>query len=675
MTGQRARLVWATLTFLAFSLGGQLILATTPYELHRVVTIESRAFSLATDLLWLVAMLTLMIRQPTSRLWVIILFWTAVAQVWTIGYLGTDLRLLVEVPQLVFSELWAAAFVHIIVSYPSGRVTPPRERALVIAVYVVAIGFRALSLLFIEGDCVPLCYNPFRVITSETVWDVLRYTGLAIAFGLLLTSLVVLARHWRAAGPASRRVLTPMLVAAPIWCLGTFAGYFADTLLDEAARDATHSVNLIGILQETIIPVAILIGAFQATLARGNVAQLAVELGRGVPVGGLRPILARTLRDPSLELAFTAPDGSGLVDELGRPVAQPDPARRTVTRVEQDGELLALLIDDPQAVVEDPELVEAVGSVARLALANERLAAQVRAQLEEVRASRARIVEAADAERRRVERDLHDGAQQRLTALAVRMDIARETGTLSPELLAEATTELRSAIGEVRDLSRGLHPTILTEAGLAAAIETLAERTTIPVRVVGPRDPVPAGHRGGRVLRRGGGADQRRALLGRLGRRGGGARRRRASRRRRPRRRPRRRGSGPRLRAARAGGPGGCPRRPALGRQRRGPRDGAPRRLPDRGTVGRADDRRADSGRRCRRRCPPTCRIRPSRSTARCRPRRPTPLRSASRSRTTPCCSARPSPRAWRWRGSRSPAAPGTCPSCWTSSPAPRRTS
>jgi signal transduction histidine kinase len=198
------------------------------------------------------------------------------------------------------------------------------------------------------------------------------------------------------------------------------------------------------------------------------------------------------LRDPSLEIAFPAPGGSGLVDELGRPIGEPDPARRTLTSVEQDGELLAVLIDDPQAVVEDPALVEAVGSVARLALANERLAAQVRAQLEEVRASRARIVEAADAERRRVERDLHDGAQQRLTALAVRLDVARETGNLDPELLASATEELRSAIGEVRDLSRGLHPTILTEAGLGPAIEALAERTAIPVRVTATSNRFPA---------------------------------------------------------------------------------------------------------------------------------------------------------------------------------------
>ena len=121
--------------------------------------------------------------------------------------------------------------------------------------------------------------------------------------------------------------------------------------------------------------------------------------------------------------------------------------------------------------------------MARLALENERLAAQVRAQLEEVRASRARIVEAADAERRRIERDLHDGAQQRLVALAMRLDQARAGSAGASALINSTTAELLTAIKEVRDLAHGLHPTILTDSGLAAAVEALAERTPFPVSV------------------------------------------------------------------------------------------------------------------------------------------------------------------------------------------------
>jgi signal transduction histidine kinase len=165
---------------------------------------------------------------------------------------------------------------------------------------------------------------------------------------------------------------------------------------------------------------------------------------------------------------------------------------RAVTQVEHDGELLAVLADDPAIVEDDPGLIEAVGSVARLALENERLAAQVRAQLDEVRASRQRIVEAADAERRRVERDLHDGAQQRLVALAMRLDVARRTAGASSELLDQTTSELRAAVAEVRDLARGLHPTILVEAGLGPAIEALAERAAVPISVDAPSDRFPA---------------------------------------------------------------------------------------------------------------------------------------------------------------------------------------
>ena len=233
-----------------------------------------------------------------------------------------------------------------------------------------------------------------------------------------------------------------------------------------------------------ILPVGLLITFLRPRLNRGRMASLVVELGRGVPLGGLRDVLARALGDPSLQLAFAAPSGSGYVDAAGQPVDLPvgDPTR-TVTRLERGDELLGVLVHDPLIEVEDPGLVEAVGNAARLALENERLAAEVRAQLEEVRASRVRIVEAADAERRRVERDLHDGAQQRLVALAMRLQVAKQSTPEASALLDAATTELETAIGEVRGLARGVHPTILTESGLAAAVDALAERTTIPMVV------------------------------------------------------------------------------------------------------------------------------------------------------------------------------------------------
>jgi signal transduction histidine kinase len=231
-------------------------------------------------------------------------------------------------------------------------------------------------------------------------------------------------------------------------------------------------------------PVAFLVGVLRLRLTRTRIADLIVELGRGVPIGGLRDVLARTLGDPTLDLVFASPSGAGFVDLAGRPVTLPLPAEaRSVTWLQRGDDLLGVLIHDPQLDAQDPGLVEAAGTAARLALENERLAAQVRAQLEEVRASRARIVEAGDVERRRVERDLHDGAQQRLVALAMRLQLARASTEGASAVLDEATSELQAAIGEVRDLARGLHPSILTEAGLAAAIDALAERAPLPVSV------------------------------------------------------------------------------------------------------------------------------------------------------------------------------------------------
>jgi signal transduction histidine kinase len=149
---------------------------------------------------------------------------------------------------------------------------------------------------------------------------------------------------------------------------------------------------------------------------------------------------------------------------------------------------MAVLVHDT-ALVEERDVVEAVVAVARLALANERLQAEVRAQLEEVRASRVRMVEAADAERRRVERNLHDGAQQRLVSLSLTLRLLqRRAAAIDEDLAADVTMaadELRCAIEELRELARGIHPTILAEQGLGPALEALAEQAPVPVNVAG----------------------------------------------------------------------------------------------------------------------------------------------------------------------------------------------
>ena len=123
-------------------------------------------------------------------------------------------------------------------------------------------------------------------------------------------------------------------------------------------------------------------------------------------------------------------------------------------------------------------MIEEVASAARLALENERLQAEARAQLEDLRSSRARIIEAGDAERRRLERDLHDGAQQRLVGLSLALRLVRRELGADRQLVArldEAEAELAPAVAELRELAHGIHPAVLSDEGLAAAVEALAE--------------------------------------------------------------------------------------------------------------------------------------------------------------------------------------------------------
>jgi len=187
-------------------------------------------------------------------------------------------------------------------------------------------------------------------------------------------------------------------------------------------------------------------------------------------------------------VAFWLPERREFVDSDGRTFAVPDDGpKRAVTRLEQEGEPLAVLVHDP-TLRDEPKLVEGVAAAARLALQNARLHAEVSAQLAKVKESRSRIVAAADEERRRIERDIHDGAQQRLVALALELRSAqRRLGEdVDPELegiLESAADELQVAVEELRELAHGIHPGILVQGGLAAALESLASRSPIPVTV------------------------------------------------------------------------------------------------------------------------------------------------------------------------------------------------
>jgi signal transduction histidine kinase len=239
------------------------------------------------------------------------------------------------------------------------------------------------------------------------------------------------------------------------------------------------------------------LSALSAGTAAGSVvADLVVEIGGAGGSAPVRDALARALGDPSLVVAYRVGPEERYVDEQGRPVTRPAAGpSRVVTYVEGDGQRMAALAYDP-AAIDDPRLVDEVATAARLSLANARLRAHVSAQLDDLCASRRRLLDAADDERARLEQRLHDGAEQRLDAferlLARARQEARATGDdTGCKLLDTAAQELERARADVRAIARGLHPRTLSERGLRAAVTELAEGSPLAVDLTAPAGRFP----------------------------------------------------------------------------------------------------------------------------------------------------------------------------------------
>ena len=394
-------------------------------------------------------------------------------------------------------EVAWALVAHVALAYPTGRVTDRLERWFLGVAYAVALAFPFAILLAYDGSSglrylgtapgeslVLLRGNADVVRLLQDTFGVIAYGGLAVVFILLVARKLVLAT------PRARRILAPLLIAAVVaaaWALLNGLLTFATT-----PPPVIHDLFWWQVLGLTALPLALLWGLLRERLARAHVGELVVHLETASP-GEVRDELVRTLGDPTLEVAFWLPGRFEYVDADGRHVDVPEESpTRAVTKLEQDGEPLAVLVHDP-TLLEEPKLVEAVAAAARLSLQNARLHAEVSAQLEKVKESRSRIVAAADDERRRIERDIHDGAQQRLVALALELKSAQRKlgGDVDPELdalLASAADELQVAVDELRELAQGIHPGILVQGGLAAALEALAGRSPIPVTVESTQD-------------------------------------------------------------------------------------------------------------------------------------------------------------------------------------------
>jgi len=373
---------------------------------------------------------------------------------------------------------------------------------LYLATAVTATGHLVTWDPYLVADCAPMCHPDDNVLALHVDIPLslgLRSAGwwLAVAGGAGLAAWATWRWTSRSrtgwADPTDRMVLLGALVSG----LAMVAWGWARLRTSEFGLDDPWASRTTGLLAGSVA----ILGAgvawmrFRETGRAGAVRGLVDLLDGGAGSRSLAQTLAAILDDPTVRIGYPL-EGDGCVDDQGAPVATPIAATgRAVTPIERGGTVIALV---EHAADLDPDLLSReVGAAARLAVDNERLAALLRAQVRELQASRERIVAAGDAARGRLERDLHDGAQQRLLAISYELRLAQAAAhDERPDRRAAidaSVTEIDAALAELRELAHGIWPAVLAEAGLEAALGSLADEASIPVTLEAvPEERFPA---------------------------------------------------------------------------------------------------------------------------------------------------------------------------------------
>jgi signal transduction histidine kinase len=366
-------------------------------------------------------------------------------------------------------------FLHIFLAFPTGRVTIRRERTLVAAAYLTAFGLQLVKIIFgSDPDSV------FVLLASPAIGNLVENIQLGTMSALLLTGAVMLFLPRRRIRHGAGRPAA-LVVDAFGMALVMLAVLF---VADIGRWSVTGTLQLITFAALGLAPVAFLFALLDARLSRGAVAGLVIEL-RDDPTLDLQSALGRALRDPSLRLAYWLPEFASWTDQDGEPIPEPTRGRQDAVRVILLGQQPIAALTFDAALEEEPELIDAVAAAAGIALENGRLRAELHAQLQELKRSRIRVLEAGRRERQRLERNLHDGAQQRLVALSLELGILGAAVPTSDRLhgrLLAAKRQVSASLEELRDVARGIYPAVLAGHGLPVAVESLTARATVPVR-------------------------------------------------------------------------------------------------------------------------------------------------------------------------------------------------
>jgi signal transduction histidine kinase len=501
------------------------------------------------------------------------------------------------------------AFAHLILSFPTGRLETPRDRAIVILAYLDVTVVQWAWMLTrpkigsSNAPCPECPTNVFYVTHQHALSSSLLTLQRGVGIALVGAALAALYRRYKNATPAARRTIGPVVLTSAV----TIVLIAVMLVLAWISESATHTINWFVLVSFATVPLAFLVGLLRTRLVRSGIMRMIVESPDELSLREAEVALRDALGDPNLRLAYWLEDVNGYVNVRGKPFHIPeDTPTRVTTKVDYGGNPVAAVLHD-RALLEDPVVLEEVIGVIRMGLEKDRGERALRAteirnrdllaaipdlmfrisadgryvdyrapsefdlidsevvgktvaqrlpaeladrimtagrraiaerevqtieyqldfgeearyfegriaasgddefvlivrnityrklQEQELQASRARIVAAGDEERRRLERNLHDGAQQRLVSLSLSLRLAQTQLHRSPEmaeqLLESARDELAQALEELRELARGIHPAILTDRGLDAALEALASRAPLPVEIERPPTSLPA---------------------------------------------------------------------------------------------------------------------------------------------------------------------------------------
>jgi signal transduction histidine kinase len=446
---------------------------------HSSLAVPLQAFGVACILIGYVAW----IRLPESRTGPLIVF------LGTTYYLR-DLRASSNVAifgvGICLAYVWTAVVAHLALAWPTGRVTGRANRALLLCCYAAAVITQTLRLI-IDHPHRPRQYGtPFERTPASRAGSIS-----VVVFALVVV--VVTVRRWRAASGIRRRWRAPVWAALLLVAIPSIAASLASLVVTPVRVADALLLAALG-TSVLLVPVVLVAQSTTTMRARWRLARVVLDRDRASDLK-LRPellqqALAEALGDPALRVAYPLGDGR-FVDVDGRQALPAVGATgRAVTELKQAGELVALIEHD-EALNERQQVAATVAEVADVAIENARMHARLRAQIEQIGTSRFRVSAAALEERRLIQRNLHDGAQQQFFAVLALLGLARhQLDASAPDeitqargLVHRAHSQLQNAIESLRDLTQGIYPTALTEQGLAAAIEGIADTSPVPIVV------------------------------------------------------------------------------------------------------------------------------------------------------------------------------------------------